>query len=245
MVSKMPHLIQYCVLILLCGVLAACSAREQAPPPEKVHTPSLSARALNNEAIKALESGDFKTARQKVNEAIADDPKFAMPYYNQALLLVINRKYLLAQDALQKCVQLDKNQADAHLLLGLLLEEDGNITEAAEAYQIAKTNFGAQSPATLESELFHAIAVYLGDGMAPGLEVLNILVAKYPENPLLKDIQKHIRSGERNFFLTWLLAQKAKAPQARATTAGTPVKKAESKKKKLRTEKGKEHQNAP
>jgi tetratricopeptide (TPR) repeat protein len=237
----MPHLIQCSILIFLCSVLAACGAREQTPLPEKTHTPSLLARELNNEAVKALESGDFKTARQKVNKAIADDPEFAMPYYNQALLQVINKKYGLARDALQKCVQLDEKQADAHLLLGLLLEEDGNITEAAQAYQIAKTYFSNKSPETVESELFHAIAVYLGDGLAPGLEVLNILVAKYPENPLLKDIQQHIRSGERDFFLTWLLAQKTKAQQ---TKASTPVKRPEGK-KKHRSEEGKDKENAP
>jgi len=233
--------------LLLAFLLLACGGDSNVPEVTAPHSATLFARDANNEAVKALELGDLKLAMDKANLAIKDDPLFAMPYYNRALIHLLNKRFAYARDSLKKCVELDESHGEAQLLLGLLLERERKIPESQSAYQSAKKAFTAQTPSTTQSEIYTAIAVYLGDGLAPGLEAVNILVAKYPDKPQVLDMQKHIKAGERGFFLDWIVAETSHIKKMPSTLSPHVKQKAKQKKKPPATQAPAEEQeeNAP
>jgi tetratricopeptide (TPR) repeat protein len=95
--------------------------------------------AHNNLGTIYQESNQFEQAEAEFLKAL-QDPVYQtreLPFFNLARLYFIQNRLDLALDNVQKAIQTKPRLAMAHNLKGMILEKQGNLTEALAAYQQA------------------------------------------------------------------------------------------------------------
>lgn len=94
---------------------------------------------LGNLAYACHERGDVEQARRYYHKALALAPYYANALFNQHALLLCDGKPRAAIDNLRKLLHLHPADADAHYMLGVLLEHGGDsVAAAAEFDQLAQ-----------------------------------------------------------------------------------------------------------
>lgn len=117
-------------------LLSACLRTPAAPaPPPRDPPPSQAATRLFEEALGLLEQGDTEGARERLDRAIGASPTFALARVERGtMLLEADRERTLAFEDARIAVSLLGDNPRAHLLLARLLDEEGEFSEASDAY---------------------------------------------------------------------------------------------------------------
>ena len=90
-----------------------------------------------NEANQYLQAGDTQKATEMYEQALAQDPTNSRTYYDLALALHRQGKYVQEQEVLVKSIHLDQKFAPAYNQLGVLNLQEGRTVEAEKQFKTA------------------------------------------------------------------------------------------------------------
>lgn len=188
------------VTLLLIYALAGCYSPER--PTD--YAPKTHALELTQEAMTKVDGGALEEALQLLDQAIAEDPGYPLPYKNKAAVLGKLERFQDAAEALTALLTKHPDDADAYLAQGVFQERAGNKAEARICYATAAEKYAAL-PNRPETDLDRRLALvqcaYLLSGRAEGLKKINELLDKYPENSLAMMFKYRILADQREAFL--------------------------------------------
>lgn len=188
------------LILLLLPALAGCYAPER--PTQ--YTPKTLALELTESAVAKVEAGALEEALTLLDQAIAEDPGYPLPYKNKAAVLGKLDRFPEAADTLTALLKRYPDDADAYLAQGVFQERSGNKAEARICYATAAEKYAAlpDRPETdLERRLALVQCAYLLSGRAEALKAINEVLAKYPENDLAMKFKYRILGDQREAFL--------------------------------------------
>jgi tetratricopeptide (TPR) repeat protein len=90
-----------------------------------------------NEANQYLQAGDTQKATELYQQSLAQDPNNSRTYYDLALALHRQGKYVQEQEVLMKSIHLDQKFAPAYNQLGVLNLQEGLTVEAEKQFKTA------------------------------------------------------------------------------------------------------------
>ena len=160
------------------GLLAECRGERA------IRRPALSARDYADVALQYALSGRLDDASRQVEHAINDGGNAAAIYLYLAGQLMAFVKYDLALEQLDKCLEHDSRNADAHTVMGILHHRRGNPGKAMDSY-LAALRIDELHYDALRN--FLALSVELGMGKS-AVPVIRGLLVKHPDNAVMLGI---------------------------------------------------------
>ena len=186
-------------------LLAGCYSEK--PPDTREPTINRDALKLYHEALDLLAQGDDLLALDKLDQSIQADPSFPPLYSRKAGVLARLERYAEAAQAVEKHVELDPRNAEAHLLLGLLVEESRGPGEARPYYKQAVDLLDpneAMRAGDARRAIYRAVAIYLAQGRLDGVRAINEVINAYPAQQTARLLKQRMKQEERGYFLWWL-----------------------------------------
>jgi len=200
--ERPPHcvLLPWAITAALTLTLAACYEVKQLP----AYAPKTHAIELNRQALESLEAGALEVALERASAAVQEDPDFDAAYLNKANILGKLQRFAEAAQTLRALLQRRPDNAQARVLLGLLIERGGDALAAAPHYEQAVRlleEYLAEQDKDVEAAVNRAVAVYLSQGKAQGFIAINKVLAKFPGYAPAQTVKKRMRDKSRDDFV--------------------------------------------
>lgn len=135
-INSMTLTIRNILLVLSCSIfLSACSTTS---PEIKNSAPvAPQAQADYTRAVLAMKAGQTRRAFKLFNSINKKYPGFSGPQLNIGLLHLKFNRMKKAENAFKRAIHINRDNAVAYNLLGVVYRRTGKFTEAKEAYQQA------------------------------------------------------------------------------------------------------------
>ncbi len=159
----------------LLGVVLLCGGCQHGPDPKAQHA----AEIQNDLAVGSLNQGDFQSAYQEFQEAVALDDKLADAHNGLGLVLHLNyQKFSEAEVQYKRAIELRPGFSEARVNLGNLYLDMARYDDAIAQYEIALNDMLYRTPHFAQSNL--GWALYKKGQTAKAIESVRAAVTAVP-----------------------------------------------------------------
>ncbi|MDH5484958.1 MAG: type IV pilus biogenesis/stability protein PilW [Gammaproteobacteria bacterium] len=148
------------VLLLALVSLVACSGGSSSVRKSKKQGDSKHAAEVNVQlAIGYIKRGQMDVARDKLDKAIADDPKYVPAYTTMAALMEMMEDSAKAEEFYKKALDVDEKNSDLLNNYGTFLCKYNKIDEAIEQFNKALANKFYETPERTHANMGYCLMV--------------------------------------------------------------------------------------